>query len=256
MKALTCLAFLVGLVAVVGLGVTSANASSTYSVDNGTVSTGLADSSDDDFLLNGFTVIPGSNLITDIKVAIGCDGFNGNMSGHQITLAVWQDGPSQTGNPGDAGTSLVTSFTSTITNLMTNIGNTVPVWNTYTLPTPVAVTGKFFVGYMISISPDDAAANGAGGVTISDSDSGTPDNGQSWLVSANYGTGADYYNNLGGTGFIINLDNLDTLGSGFPPSQNLMIEADAVPEPVTLIAVGLGIAGLGGYVRRRVKVAE
>ena len=40
---------------------------------------------------------------------------------------------------------------------------------------------------------------------------------------------------------------------GGPPADfaNFDVDASPVPEPLTLLAVGMGIAGLGGYIRRR-----
>ena len=37
---------------------------------------------------------------------------------------------------------------------------------------------------------------------------------------------------------------------------NVQVSGSAVPEPITMALVGMSIFGLGGYIRRRVKVAK
>ena len=42
--------------------------------------------------------------------------------------------------------------------------------------------------------------------------------------------------------------NFDQFAQG---TWSLQTETSPVPEPLTMLAVGMGIAGLGGYIRRR-----
>jgi hypothetical protein len=82
----------------------------------------------------------GQRLVTAVKTAAGAAfgiAQSGVVDGNPITLGVWED-PNDDGNPNDAV--LLTSFMSVV-----SLANT-DLLATYTLPSPVQVTGGFFVG--------------------------------------------------------------------------------------------------------------
>ena len=44
-------------------------------------------------------------------------------------------------------------------------------------------------------------------------------------------------------------------GNNYTTFDNVVVNGMVIPEPITMTMIGLGIVGLGGYIRRRVKVA-
>jgi len=114
---------------------------SIYQWDDGTATTNFRIISSSFGWMHMFTVVPGADIISSISVAWGL-GSN-TLPGR---IAVWED-PNDDGNPNDAV--LLTSTTITCANAGTNI------FNVYALPTPVKVSGTFFIGAVVD-------TNGAG----------------------------------------------------------------------------------------------
>jgi hypothetical protein len=217
-----------------------------YTLDDGWADTGISEGAGfDAIFLNQFDAVAGETYIKAIRVSVGWPGFNNNVTNHAITLAVWSD-PNQDGSPSDA--TVLAQFNSTISNVNDfAVGPPADSFNTFNLPAPVYVSGKFFAGYMISVSATDTNGN-PNSMIVERGDTNAPQH-QSWIAEAPYGTGTSYFNDLGNAGLPTPIMNMDVLsGYGFP-IQNAMIQA-VTPEPGSL---GLMAFVVGGafWIRQR-----
>jgi hypothetical protein len=257
MRALKGLAF---LVVVCAMSV-PAWATTTFAIDDGnlvdTAMTNNAEPGGQMIWLNTFSTGGPAIAINQMSVA-----FPNNLPAYQtapngpsaaptiqaetIYMDLYKDGPSQAGNPNDAGTTLLyqTSFTY---NTSTPSGQYINV----SVPN-IAVTGKFFVGVC-------AYARGDNSYTEYDDDAVGMATGLAG--NRNAGSWVGWFN---GTGpFVIDQYNLSDTGGGqtiSPYSQwnvggvNMIRAAgDAVPEPITMTSLFLALGGLGTWVRRRAK---
>jgi hypothetical protein len=95
--------------------------------------------------MNEFDAVGGSDTITKISVAFGSGMFPNNQPtiGAVCNVGIWSD-PNQDGNPNDG--IMIGQQAGTITVL----GD---AFQTFTLTTPVSVTGKFFAGAWMANAP-------------------------------------------------------------------------------------------------------
>jgi hypothetical protein len=227
---------------IAGISCTSAQADYVYQIADHTAEEGVLESNADIFLLNQYTAYPGADTITSISIAVGWTGWNANLSGRPITVAVWSD-PNQDGDPSDA---VLLQSLSTTVNAVNNIANGESAYGAYTVPA-THVTGKFFVGYMLSVPSTET-------ISVARTDTTTAQH-RSWLAEAPFGQAITYISDLDNPSMITAVMNYDDLAPyGFTPG-NLQIEATGVPEPSTLALLALGCLGFVAcaWPRRRVR---
>ena len=170
---------------------------------------------------NQFTTVAGGTTITSVQVSWHRNAANGNMSpnGTPITVHLWSD-PNNDGNPADAVS--LSSLASTVMN------SDLPGFVNYDIPDVVLGVGtNFFVGVAMTHAAGDFPAS---------HDNELPHNGKSWISIGTFGAAGNTFN----------LNDLSGLEGDW------LVRAEAVPEPATLAALGLGIAAM---VRRRRKAA-
>jgi hypothetical protein len=152
----------------------------TYQYDDGTSenSLGLTNGGDMGWM-HMFNAIPNMNTIGSIEFTIGTSiGASGPLLGQTAKACIWDD-PNEDGNPTDAV--LLSGPTGVV---VTQIDN--DVFMTATMA-PVPVTGKFFVGMVISH---------AAGLFPASMDTAQSSLGRAWVVGTNT-TGAFNFANLG-----------------------------------------------------------
>ena len=206
------------------------NASVIYKLDDGVgeVSIGVGGITDMVWL-NAFTTQPGGESITQVSAAFGRDSGNpsGLMGGEAVTFVVWDD-PNNDGDPSDA--IVLTTQAHNIVNFDDGV-----TFDVVSLLTPVTVSGGFFVGVQ--------APPLVGALFPAAQDISTLINGTSWVAASPGGTNL---NNLSGADLFGTIE-----GFGLPGAWMVRAEGNSVPEPTTLLLMGLGLAGLGFARRRR-----
>lgn len=169
---------------------------------------------------NEFMSVAGCEVITSIDIAWGRSAGSGFMvpDGTSVFVQLWS-GPNNDGNPIDAF--LLKSVLGTTLNL----GNS---FSTYDIDDTLITPGRrFFVGTTITHASGEFPASW---------DSTTPQ-GRSWIaIGGNFAGGA------------YNLSSL-----GLPGNWMIRANCEAVPEPASMAALGLGAAAL--VCRRRRKKA-
>ena len=207
------------------LGGTAA-ATTVYQVDDGTGDVVLGVSGGGDLLwLNGFTVVPGAENITSIQVAFGHAKFPAGSS----FMALLYQGADGSGNPNN-GVTLLSSAGGVVAAIPNDTFQTVDIADSI-------VSGKFFAGILVTHEANQFPA-------YFDTSSSA---GVSWVAVGLAGT----INPASPSGF----NNMTVYGPAF--AGNFMLRAEgeslngAVPEPLTILALGAGVGSLGAYIRRR-----
>ncbi|HEY5036276.1 MAG TPA: PEP-CTERM sorting domain-containing protein, partial [Chthoniobacterales bacterium] len=134
------------------------------------------------------------------------------------------------GNPSDA--MVLATASGIVTGSSTDIFELTPI-------TPTAVSGNFFVGFMIT---------GAAGQFPASLDQSSADQMRSYVAGSGTPGGGDIYNLENNDIPVTSLDSVGLPG-------NWLIRADAVPEPSTWAMIGLGGALLLGLMRYRARVS-
>lgn len=209
--------------ALTGVGASSAVAA-TYWLDDGTGESNVGLRAGGSFMwLNHYTVRAGANKIVAIRGA-----FGPVPNGAAVTAHLWSD-PNGDGNPLDAVS--LASSSSGVAHAGTD------VYNSFAIPSITMATGtSFFVGFRMSHAPSMWPAR---------LDTTTAQ-GQSWIAIGNN------QNNLSGALNLLTdsaaIDSNPLLHGTNGKGGNWMVQATAVPEPATMVALTLGAAGL---LRRR-----
>ncbi|HEY5035542.1 MAG TPA: hypothetical protein VII74_00250, partial [Chthoniobacterales bacterium] len=160
-----------------GLSLSAAAAhASQYALDDGSSENSVGLTNGGDIIaLNEFTVTPGNNIITSIDMAWGTPAFpDPSLNGLAYTAVLWSD-PNGDGNPSDA--MVLATASGIVTGASTDIFELTPI-------TPTAVSGNFFVGFIIT---------GAAGQYPASLDQSSADQMRSYVAGGNAGTG-DIYN--------------------------------------------------------------
>jgi hypothetical protein len=125
--------------------------------------------------INGFTTVGASDAITEIDVAFGSAMFPNNYPqiGAACNVGVWSD-PNQDGDPTDGV--LLHQQAGTVSVL----GD---VLQTFTLTSPVVVSGKFFIGAWMACAPTTPQGGGNGEYPAA-IDTTTGPNGNSWITGS------------------------------------------------------------------------
>ena len=199
-------------------------AANEYMIDDGTGETNLAwnaANGGDLVFLNQFNVIGGFETLTAINIAWGT-----GAGGSPATILVFDD-PDNDGSPVDVTPADVLFSL----GIVTGAGPT-DVFTSYaTAPTALGAVGdSFFIGGYSSTPPAEFPAR----IDL------TTQVGRSWVAGGNTGT----VNPLDPNAAALPLSNL----SGFGFNGNFMVRGDAVPEPSTLVLLGLGAVAM---LRRR-----
>lgn len=187
------------------------------------------------------------NNITFGLVNWGTTPFTGTL---EVQIKLWQ-----TSTPG-AGTSTTTpTFTNQIVagNLTYNIGTI------FTGGLASNTVGFLGVNFTNTILFPTSLATPQLGVELSFTVNGLADNNLSPVLTRfATGSGTSFYAGSSTNGYyrdaaadgIIQQGDLRTI-AGFDSQLGLSVNADAVPEPASMIAIGLGIAGLAAKRRRK-----
>jgi len=196
------------------LFMTQANAA-TYVLDDGAAENAIGWSGGGTLTwLNQFTAA-GSDTITSIEVAWGYVA-----EGTAATVMLWED-PNGDGNPTDR--SLLRSLAVSVSNAAP-LGSFPTIFNVYDIP-DVSVSGSFFVGVEITHAAGEHPALLDQTTPQQKSWIGSDYEGLTWALIDSYGWQGNW--------------TIRANGGGTSP----------VPEPATMLLLGLGLMGLGGFRR-------
>lgn len=207
-------------------------AAAEYRSDNGVPEDGIGLGAGGNFAwMQQFSVTGGNNIITSISTTFGGLGSpspSGVSAGQEFKVYLWQGTPTGVGI--DAPT-LIAQATGAVSagSIDTNVFQSVALNGTIT------GTTNFFIGASVNHAADTTPAGiqetGTGPYPILDN---------SWVAGSLTPDGFDPNNLTGGVGLFKNSD-IDLDG-------NLMLRAEAVPEPMTITAFA---AALGAMAMRR-----
>jgi hypothetical protein len=207
----------------------------TYSIDSGSVSLGIGGevvpgTPWSGAVLNHFTAVAGSQIITSISVVFGYPADpglspSGLVAGDPFTVGIWSD-PNNDGNPNDAV--LLGSTNGTISIFNNSTFQTTP------LSVVLGVGQSFFAGVMVQNYGDKYPM----GVSMGNSPT------ESWGALVVGGTLNP--NNLAGANILAPLQNFPNL-TGIPAVG--LVRANGVPEPTSTCLTA--VAGIALLRRRR-----
>lgn len=172
------------------------------------------------FFANQYTTVAGGEVIGAISVVWG-SRLNPNLPNGLVADVLLLSDPNNDGNTSDAG--ILSSFTTVTMNVGTDTFNTYPI-----VPVTLAPGQNFFAAAFIHDAPNNSTWAGF-------DTNATGRASQAWWNVA-------VQNPIGNSDLTLSI-------FGFQDAT-WMIRAEAVPEPATLAAVGLGVAA---FLRRRRK---
>lgn len=177
--------------------------------------------------LNAFTITPGAETITDMRISFGGGLLaNNNIpNGTPVSLFIWGD-TNQDGDPSDAY--VIDSFPGVITSSGLNTPTT------YALPLPLTLTvgERFFAGAIVNYAGDYQVASldtdGNDDVIL------YPPNLHSWIAGSNNGVVVDP-TNLAGAQLPVAPT---AVAPGLGIDGNWMIRLNAIPAPPPMALLG------------------